>query len=148
MGDVNPQESERTPLKPREIAYAITRGNSYTSRLYQRFPGLLQRCRKDPCYDPLYIHSDLPAHHRYLPACRQDRHQGHRCCERYRLDSHAVIRSTICAESHEASETICPIKGYGLHISAGRFCFIRSAFQKEIHNHTGKKRGPYTMSLS
>ncbi len=28
MGDVNPQESERTPLKPREIAYAITRGNS------------------------------------------------------------------------------------------------------------------------
>ena len=82
------------------------------------------------CYDPLYIHSDLPAHHRYLPACRQDRHQGHRCCERYRLDSHAVIRSTICAESHEASETICPIKRYGLHISAGRFCFIRSAFQK------------------
>ena len=28
MGDVNPQESERTPLKPLEIAYAITRGNS------------------------------------------------------------------------------------------------------------------------
>lgn len=28
MGDVNPQESERIPLKPREIAYAITRGNS------------------------------------------------------------------------------------------------------------------------
>lgn len=28
MGDVNPQESERIPLKPREIAQAITRGNS------------------------------------------------------------------------------------------------------------------------
>ena len=34
MGDVNPQESERTPLKPREIAYAITRGNSlYNSEI-------------------------------------------------------------------------------------------------------------------
>ena len=32
MGDVNPQESERTPLKPREIAYAITRGNSYMKK--------------------------------------------------------------------------------------------------------------------
>ena len=29
MGDVNPQESERIPLKPREIAQAITRGNSF-----------------------------------------------------------------------------------------------------------------------
>ncbi len=28
MGDVNPQESERIPLKLREIAQAITRGNS------------------------------------------------------------------------------------------------------------------------
>jgi hypothetical protein len=26
MGDVNPQESERTPLKPLEIAYAISSG--------------------------------------------------------------------------------------------------------------------------
>jgi len=34
MGDVNPQESERIPLKPREIAQAITRGNS----LYVRDP--------------------------------------------------------------------------------------------------------------
>jgi hypothetical protein len=29
MGDVNPLESERIPLKPREIAYAITCGNSW-----------------------------------------------------------------------------------------------------------------------
>lgn len=28
MGDVNPREFVRTPLKPREIALAITRGNS------------------------------------------------------------------------------------------------------------------------
>ncbi|MBR4455150.1 MAG: hypothetical protein IKS32_02885, partial [Solobacterium sp.] len=31
MGDVNPQESERIPLKLREIAQAITRGNSSES---------------------------------------------------------------------------------------------------------------------
>jgi len=41
MGDVNPQESERTPLKPLEIAYAITRGNSCLDDAYEKGMDLL-----------------------------------------------------------------------------------------------------------
>ncbi len=37
MGDVNPREFVRTPLKPREIALAITRGNSFPLTLIFNF---------------------------------------------------------------------------------------------------------------
>ena len=55
MGDVNPREFVRTPLKPREIALAITRGNSYDLQMY---------C--DPA-DPLNgFHDGIPVFYDYL----------------------------------------------------------------------------------
>ena len=47
MGDVNPQESERIPLKPREIAQAITRGNSLLSGITSfKFPGISETAQE------------------------------------------------------------------------------------------------------
>ena len=101
--DVREAKADRAHRSPIHIAQQLGGVTSHTSRFYQRFPGILQRGGKDSRYHSMHIHSDLPAYHRHLPACRQDRHQRHRGSQRNRLDCHAAVRSTVCPSSYEKS---------------------------------------------